>query len=124
MAEYWIGVLTPFAMVAAVLLLWLLAAAARLLWSRLHRAFSTKLVVTRNLPEWGSSQPAPKPEYWDDANRIRDSLLVIPKLRVWAGFGRLFIVARDVQHVFDEDTREWVAATDAAKRDNITGEAA
>lgn len=126
MSEYWLGVLTPFMLIVGVLLLWLLAAVARRVWVSLHRAFSTTIVVKHNLVEFnelvGGEPRSPKPEYWDSANRLRDALLVNPKLRVWAGFGRLFFVARDVQlqPVFDDATREWMDAEDRKQRARVS----
>ena len=122
MSEYWFGVLTPFILIATALLLWLLLGLASRAWLKLHRAFSKTITVDRNLAEFSwviDEEGSPKPEYWDSANMVRDRLLTNPKLRVFAGFGRLLFVIRETRMVSVE-SREWAAAADTEALTRLT----
>lgn len=93
MSDYWIGVLTPFALVAAGVALWLLYSLATWAWARLHIAFLARVDLAQNpLRVYGRDD---RRQYSVAAQKLVDSFIESPRLYVFSGLGWRFVLVRD-----------------------------
>lgn len=105
MSEYWLGVLTPFALICGLAIACGLAYALFRLgdWlnEKTHGHFAEKITVQKNLADPFRTKPK-RPEYLDQANKFRDALLRSPRMLLFRAFGLLVIVIRDYREAPDD----------------------
>lgn len=116
MSDYWLGVITPFALIAGLALV---AATAYLLFrlgdwlnSKTHAHLVEKITVARNLAD-PFGMKAARPEYYDKATKLRDALLKSPRMWLLRGFGLVILIVRDFEEKPSPPAQE---ATKARRR--------
>lgn len=100
MSEYLLGVITPFAAIAglalALGLTYLMLRLGGWLNQKIHYHFVETIELEKNRVNPFDEKPV-RPEFEDSANRLRDALLISPKLTLIRIFGRIILVARDYE---------------------------
>lgn len=98
MNDYWLGVLSPFILIAGLsIIAGVVYALFRLgdwLNEKTHGHFVEKIEVQKNKADPFKTKPA-RPEYLDKANQFRDALLRSPKMWLFRAFGFVVITVRD-----------------------------
>ncbi|TDP92340.1 hypothetical protein EDF62_1546 [Leucobacter luti] len=99
MPEYWLGVITPFAVLAGLALTGALGYLMFRLGDWLGQQTHYHFVETINLEKNRRNplEQSDRPEFQDSADKLRDALLVSPKLRMLRAFGRIVLIARDYE---------------------------
>lgn len=94
MSSYWIGVLTPFAIVLGILLLWLtlnlVGAAVSWAWKQAHYGLLKKV----SLPI-GYDETTKRPSVRPHAERLADALTRAGEYRMFPLFGWVVFIVRD-----------------------------
>jgi hypothetical protein len=109
-SEYWLGVLTPFALIAglaiALAAAWALLPLAHYLNSKIQVAMFAKVKIAPNLARSPFSEPDDKPEYYDKATAFRDALLNSPKMFSIRALGHTVLIVRDYETVEPKEKDE------------------
>jgi hypothetical protein len=91
---FWLGLLAVPALLASILVLWILYSLATKAWSKLHTALLYKINLAKDANAFG--QPHDKPHtYEKSANKIRDALLASPRFHTLTGLGWMIVFIRD-----------------------------
>lgn len=94
MNEYWLGVITPFAIALGVLILWaannLLGALVSWAWKKAHHGLIKKAILSVGWDEQ-TRRPSVKPE----AERLAKALTASGEFHMFPLFGWLVLVTRD-----------------------------
>lgn len=100
MNEYWLGVITPFALIAGLALVAAVVYALFRLgdWlnSKTHGHMVEKITISPNLADPFGTKPA-RPRYYDKATKFRDALLKSPQMWLLRGFGLVILIVRDFE---------------------------
>ncbi|MBT1164628.1 hypothetical protein [Bifidobacterium felsineum] len=94
MNDYWLGVITPFAITLGVLLIWtainLLGALVSWAWKKAHHGLLKKVVLSVGWDE-EEQRPSVRPE----AERLAKALTASGEFRMFPLFGWVVIITRD-----------------------------
>lgn len=97
--HFWVGLAVGPAILVVYIALIAAAIAVRRAWKRLHWRAIERVDLAKNRKRlFLRGQPDPdadKPEYLDAANKVRDALVVSPRLHTVSGFGWIVMLVRD-----------------------------
>lgn len=103
MSEFWLGVLTPFIILAAAAVVAGLGALAVKLWALVDATLVLDVVKLRP-NRFNPFKKDGRPEYLESANLIRDTLLESPRLYVLNGLGWTIAIVRKHRDAPERDT--------------------
>lgn len=99
-AEFWIGIAVLPLGVVAFILLRLLYAWSTTLWGKLHLRLIQRIELPQNPVTFTFRGEEPKPkrvEYEDAANKMRDAMLLSPRILTFFGLGWYVVAGRDIR---------------------------
>lgn len=100
MTEYWVGLLTPFAVAAGIIGLWLLYSLATWAWARLHTALIARVDLARNrLRVYGEDD---RIQYSVAAQKLVDTMVESPRLYIFAVLGWQLVIVRDFRETGEQ----------------------
>lgn len=101
MSDYWLGVLTPFALIGGLALALAVSYALIRLgdWLRsvTHNALIVNIRIRKNMPNWSGGER--NPQHYDQATKLRDALLKSPRMLMIRAFGRMVLIVREYREI-------------------------